>query len=95
MREKLFDFIVAYKVEHDGNSPTYREMMAATGLTSTSMVAWHLEKLEDAGLIERPQQVGNSRVIEVVGGRWEYDRGPATGDGKKKDKHSIIGAAYG
>lgn len=70
MREKLFDFIVAYKVEHDGNSPTYREMMAATGLTSTSMVAWHLEKLEAEGLIERPQQVGNSRVIEVVGGEW-------------------------
>ena len=70
MREKLFDFIVDYKGKHDGNSPTYREMMLATGLTSTSMVAWHLEKLEAEGLIERPQQVGNSRVIEVVGGRW-------------------------
>jgi len=70
-REKLMAFIVAYKQDHDGNSPTYREMMAATGLSSTSMVAYHLEKLEQDGLIERPQSVGNSRVIEVAGGRWD------------------------
>ncbi|MGI6730441.1 MAG: hypothetical protein ACOX5F_00905 [Anaerovoracaceae bacterium] len=70
MREKLFEFIVDYKSTHDGNSPTYREMMLGTGLTTTSMVAYHLEKLEDEGKIARPQQVGNIRVIEVVGGCW-------------------------
>ncbi len=69
-RKRLMQFIVDYKLAHDGNSPTYREMMRETGLSSTSMVAFHLEKLEEAGLIERPQQVGNSRVIEVVGGQW-------------------------
>jgi SOS-response transcriptional repressor LexA len=70
MRERLLAFIIAYKRAHDGNSPTYREMMAATGLSTTSSVAYHLEKLEAEGVIERPQQVGNTRVIEVVGGRW-------------------------
>jgi hypothetical protein len=45
-------------------------MMLGTGLTTTSMVAYHLEKLEDEGKIARPQQVGNIRVIEVVGGCW-------------------------
>lgn len=88
-REKLFKFIVAYKVAHDGNSPTYREMMAATGLTTTSMVAYHLEKMELAGLIERPQQVGNSRVIEVVGGEWKYDRRPETEDGLRTDTQGV------
>jgi SOS-response transcriptional repressor LexA len=90
-REKLFEFILEYKTAHDGNSPTYREMMAATGLTTTSMVAWHLEKLEAEGRIERPQQVGNSRVIEVVGGEWCYDRRPETEDGQKIDNQRVRG----
>jgi len=91
MRERLMQFIVDYKTAHDGNSPTYREMMAATGLTTTSMVAYHLEKLEQAGLIERPQQVGNSRVIEVVGGEWKYDRRPETEDGLRTDTQGVRG----
>jgi len=62
--------IIAYKQRHDGNSPTYRDLMAMTGLSSTSTVAYHLDNLERAGRIRRPARTGNSRVIEVVGGRW-------------------------
>ena len=70
VRDKMLAFIIGYKKQHDGNSPTYREIMQATGVSSTSTVAYHLERLEVAGVIERPQMVGNARIIEVVGGRW-------------------------
>lgn len=70
IRNEMLDFIIRYKKEHDGNSPTYREIMRATGISSTSVVAYHLERLEQNGVIRRPQQVGNSRMIEIVGGRW-------------------------
>jgi SOS-response transcriptional repressor LexA len=62
--------IVAFKRAHDGNSPTYREIMRACELRSTSAVAYHLDALEDQGLIRRPNRQGNTRVIEVPGGRW-------------------------
>ena len=77
-KELLMAFIIAYKKKHDGNSPTYREMMAGTGLSTTSSVAYHLEKLEAEGRIERPLQVGNTRVIEVVGGEWSWNEKEAT-----------------
>ena len=67
---KVLKAIVTYKQRHDGNSPTYRDIMAMTGLSSTSTVAYHLAELERAGKIRRPARTGNSRVIEVVGGRW-------------------------
>ncbi len=70
IRAEMLKFIIQYKKAHDGNSPTYMEIMRATGITSTSVVAYHLDQLEAAGVIERPQQVGNSRVIEIVGGQW-------------------------
>ena len=62
--------IIAYKQTHDGNSPSYRAIMDMTGLYSTSTIAYHLGRLEDAGLIRRPSRAGGSRMIEVVGGQW-------------------------
>lgn len=69
-RQAIYEFIVQFKIEHDGNSPTYREIMAATGLSSSSTVAYYLNQLEEAGFIIRSMQGGNSRVIEVPGGFW-------------------------
>jgi SOS-response transcriptional repressor LexA len=71
--EAVFDFIVAYKREHDGNSPTIREIMLACGISSTSMVVFYLNKLERRGIIRRPEPVFGARYangIEVVGGKW-------------------------
>lgn len=67
---EILKFIVAFKKAHDGNSPTYREIMAGCELASTSLVAYYLEDLEARGLIQRPDRRGNVRVIEVVGGEW-------------------------
>lgn len=67
---KLFNYIVAYKRAHDGNSPTLRQMMQGIGVNSTSVVHSHLRGLERAGLIRRVKDC--PRSIQVIGGRWEW-----------------------
>jgi SOS-response transcriptional repressor LexA len=66
----LFAWIVQYKSLHDGNSPTTREMMIGCELRSTSVVAWHLSRLEKEGKIRR--ELDRARGIYVVGGKWSY-----------------------
>lgn len=68
--KEVFDFIILYKEEYDGISPTLREIAWNTSLTSTSFVKYHLDKLKELGLITvTPKQ---ARGIEVVGGKWTY-----------------------
>lgn len=68
----VFDFIVRYKTANDGLSPTYREIKTACGVSSESVVASILRRLEERdGLIELvPGRAG----IKVVGGVWKYRR---------------------
>jgi predicted transcriptional regulator len=65
--ERVFEFIVAFKHEHDGNSPTIREIMVNCRISSTSMVCFYLNQLVAKGLIKRPDA-----NIEVVGGKWIF-----------------------
>lgn len=70
-RLRIFNFIVAYKSAHDGNSPTSREIMDGANISSTSVVHYHLRKLEVQGKIWID---GNkARRIEVIGGKWTYE----------------------
>ncbi len=64
----IFEFIVKYKQAHDGNSPTIREIQDACGISTTSLVHYHLGELEQAGWIEVDRF--QSRSIQVEGGRW-------------------------
>lgn len=64
----LYDFIIAYKKEHDGNSPCVREMCNEIGIRSTSLLVYYLEALEDRGLIRVDS--GKERSICVTGGQW-------------------------
>jgi hypothetical protein len=76
--QKVFDFIVAYKREHDGNSPTMREIMVGCKVSSTSMVSFYLDQLVAMGFIRRPErEMGNFSAanIEVVGGEWSFPAG--------------------
>ena len=73
---RVYEFIVAYKQAHDGNSPTIREIGAACGISSTSVVVYWLQRLQRDGLIHRPEpQIGNryASKIELVGGQWGLD----------------------
>lgn len=66
--EAIFAFIVRHKLEHDGVAPTVREILGAVGISSTSVVCYHLALLEEAGRIRRME--GEPRAIVVVGGQW-------------------------
>lgn len=65
----VYDYIVQFKSEHDGISPTYREIMdAVDGIGSISVVDYHLTKLEDDGLIKRLER--KQGHIMVTGAHW-------------------------
>jgi len=54
-----------------GIVPSYREIAHATGITSTSVVAFHLRKMEKANLIERaPYSVRAIRLVRPL--RYDY-----------------------
>lgn len=64
--KQLKQFIIGYKLEHGGNSPSIREMGAAMGGISTSVVNYYLDKLEDSGDI-MPRVKRDARSVQVPG----------------------------
>lgn len=69
-RVNLMRFIDAYQREHN-YSPTYREMMAETGMPTLSMVVFHLRKLRERGCVEFSDST--SRTIQLTqAGRERY-----------------------
>jgi len=68
-QQQIFDFIVKFKIDHDGNSPSVREIAAGCGVTTPSVIKYHLSALENQGAISRPV-FGNARMIVVTGGQW-------------------------
>lgn len=73
-QQRVYDFIVSYKADHDGCAPTTREIVAALGLHTNSAVVTHLAALQRAGRI-RLDAAGRARRIEVVGGKWSPPAG--------------------
>ena len=69
---KVLRFIVDFKREHDGNSPTLREIGAGCGISSTSVVVHLLKRLEKIGKIEISGD-NEARSIVVVGGKWTFE----------------------
>jgi SOS-response transcriptional repressor LexA len=62
----ILTYIKAYKRRNDGNSPSFREIMSACEISSTSYVKFLLGKLEARGEI----QCKGQRFICVAGGHW-------------------------
>lgn len=73
---RVFAYILEYKARHDGNSPSFEEIMDACDVSSKSVTFFYLNKLEAEGYIRRPLPSRHCRrsacTIEVVGGNWEY-----------------------
>lgn len=65
-REQVFAFIVQYKRDHDGLSPTAREIAEACFMHE-STARYHLTQLALEGRIRLLERRG----IEVIGGAWE------------------------
>ncbi len=73
----LLRYIIRAKTENGGDSPTWGEIMHATGYQSTSAVTGALNSLERRGLIERSHGVGRGGGrpgrIRVAGMRVVYE----------------------
>ena len=69
----VLEFIIAYKQLHDGNSPTWREIGNACNISSVSVVAYILKKLEDQGKIILEHNSLPRKII-IVGGRWVLEK---------------------
>ncbi len=68
MRDRVFTTIVEYKRQHNGLSPSLKEIAAALQL-SVSTVRYHLLMLDKEGRIRITGRWG----IEVPGGNWDLE----------------------
>jgi len=68
MREKLLFFIIRYKEENNGNSPSYREMCVGIDAGSTAVIQYHITKLEADGhiIVNR----NKARSITIPNSQW-------------------------
>ena len=62
-QQRILDFITDF-TEHNGVSPTYREIAAGLEMKSVSGVAEHIENLVNLGALRKNDEFG--RVLEVV-----------------------------
>jgi len=67
-RPRILAFVRDYRSAHD-YGPTLREVADGCGITSTSVVAYHLDKLAIQGRIRRTPGIARSIVLveEEVG----------------------------
>lgn len=66
--EAVYRYIIRYKRQHAGESPTRREIGEGVGLMAVSTVHYHLVTLQREGMIRLTGS--KSRMIEIPGARW-------------------------
>ena len=64
-RERVFEYIVDYKQDHDGLAPSITEIARKLYLSRTT-ARYHVMMLEHEGRI----RVLGRRAIQVIGGAW-------------------------
>lgn len=69
-REAILEFIKEY-VNRERIAPTFREIAAGVGLSSTSAVSHQIEVLESAGKVRRDFAVPRSIRLEIADARAE------------------------
>ena len=60
--ELILDFVNVF-VQENGFAPSVREIGAAVGLRSTASVSYHLQQLQDKGLLQSPGGKGRKRTV--------------------------------
>ncbi len=63
----IMDYVNQF-IQENGYSPSVREIGAAVGLRSTASVSYHLQALQEKGLIQAPGAKGRKRAL-VTGSR--------------------------
>ena len=59
---KILDYVNQF-VQENGYAPSVREIGAAVGLRSTASVSYHLNQLQEKGLLQSPGAKGRKRAI--------------------------------
>lgn len=76
----IITFIVEYKIQSGGESPTYRQIADATG-HGTTAISWNLKRMDSLGLIRMPEKAHHG--IGIPGERYlpppELDAGVKQG----------------
>ncbi len=62
--EKILEFVNEF-VQENGYAPSVREIGAAVGLRSTASVSYHIQALQDKGLLSAPGQKGRKRALST------------------------------
>ena len=60
--QKILDFVNAF-IQENGFAPSVREIGAAVGLRSTASVSYHLQQLQEKGMLQSPGAKGRKRAI--------------------------------
>ena len=58
----IMDYVNQF-IQENGYSPSVREIGAAVGLRSTASVSYHLQALQDKGLLQAPGAKGRKRAL--------------------------------
>jgi SOS-response transcriptional repressor LexA len=69
-QQKLLTYIIEYKRKWNGNSPSYREMMAHMAMDNTGQLLVVLQALAKQEKIILP--AGIARSIIIPGTAWDY-----------------------
>lgn len=62
--EKIMEYVNEF-VRENGYAPSVREIGAAVGLRSTASVSYHIQALQDKGLLSAPGQKGRKRALST------------------------------
>ena len=60
--QMIVDYVNQF-IQENGYSPSVREIGAAVGLRSTASVSYHLQALQDKGMLQSPGAKGRKRAI--------------------------------
>ena len=62
--ERILEYVNAF-VRENGYAPSVREIGAAVGLSSTASVSYHIQALQDKGLLAAPAAKGRKRALST------------------------------
>lgn len=65
--DMIYTFIRSY-IDDNGIAPSYQEIRDGLGISSTSVVAYHMAKLISAGKIERSNRARSIRILDANNG---------------------------
>ena len=61
----ILEFVNKF-IQENGFAPSVREIGAAVGLSSTASVSYHLQQLQEKGILQGPNAKGRKRALSTV-----------------------------